>query len=395
MKVLHVIPSLSPSQGGPSFALPTMAEALVAEGCEVDVLTTDDDGPGQHLRVKLGLPIADPRGYHVTYFPKQVEFYKVSLPMLGWLLRELPAYSVVHVHAVFSFATLAVALACRLHRVPYVVRPLGVLNHYGMKQTKRWLKRLSFWLIDRWILNGAAAIHFTSQQEQQEAAELGLKCPPAVIPLGINLAPYQTAVESGRFRAAFALPPQAFMVLFLSRIHPKKGIELLIDALAQIPDPRVVLVIAGDGEAAYRNRLHQRVIEQDLQNRVIWTGALSGDLKRSAFADADLFALPSVSENFGIALLEAMASGLACLSSPEVALAKEAADPQAICIIPRSAEKWAEAIQKLLNNPEARSQLAHKGQHLAVTAYSGQTMAQQLHVLYQESIQSASGANVH
>ena len=112
MKVLHVIPSLSPSQGGPSKALPEMARALVQAGVSVDVACTDDDGTGLRLsEVSHGVPVTHADGFRVFYFPKQTEFYKVSLPLLRWLCRHAREYDVIHVHTVFSFSTVAGSLA--------------------------------------------------------------------------------------------------------------------------------------------------------------------------------------------------------------------------------------------------------------------------------------------
>ena len=164
MRVLHVIPSLSPSQGGPSFALPAMARALSMQGVEVDVVTTDDDGPGKCLAgVALGQAVIR-EGFRVFYFPKQTEFYKVSLPLRRWLRAHVREYDVVHVHTVFSFATLAAGRAAARARVPFIVRPLGVLNRWGMVNRRRWLKSLSFRMLDKPVLDKAAALHFTSKQ---------------------------------------------------------------------------------------------------------------------------------------------------------------------------------------------------------------------------------------
>ena len=120
LKVLHVIPSLSPVHGGPSFVLPVMARALADRGIEVDVACTDDDGPGRRL---AGIPLevaVQRNGFRVFYFPKQTDFYKVSLPLMTWLEEHVSEYDVVHVHAVFSFSTIAAGRAARRHGVPYI-----------------------------------------------------------------------------------------------------------------------------------------------------------------------------------------------------------------------------------------------------------------------------------
>ena len=127
MKVLHVIPSLSLVHGGPSVALPIMERGLTGAGIQVETATTDDDGPGKRSEKPLGSPVQE-NGVTRWYFRKQSEFYKVSWPLRRWLQRQVGGYDLVHIHAVFSHASVAAARAARRNHVPYVLRPLGVLN---------------------------------------------------------------------------------------------------------------------------------------------------------------------------------------------------------------------------------------------------------------------------
>jgi glycosyltransferase involved in cell wall biosynthesis len=235
---------------------------------------------------------------------KQTEFYKVSLPLRRWLREHVADYDVVHVHAVFSFASSAACAAARAAGVPFIVRPLGVLNSWGMQNRRRWVKSLSFRWLDKPLLDAAAAIHFTSQAEADEAAELSIRARPAVIP----------AASSGR------------NFLFLSRIDPKKGLELLLDAFATSRAGRQgwQLVVAGAGDKPYEDALKERARASGISDRVLWTGFLEGDQRLAALAACQVFVLPSSSENFGVALLEAMAVGLPCISTEGVALAREA-----------------------------------------------------------------------
>lgn len=384
MHVLHVIPSLSPSQGGPSFALPAMARALRAEGVEVDVVTTDDDGPGRRLPIGSG-PV-EREGYRVWSFPKQTEFYKVSLPLARWLNRHVRDYDLVHIHAVFSFATVAAARAARRAGVPYLVRPLGVLNRWGMEQRRPWLKAASFRLLDKPLLDRAAGLHFTSVQERDEAAGLGLRAPVRVLPLGFDLAEFEVLPPASVFHAAFADTAGLPLVLYLSRLDPKKNLEGLLEAWAQVPGP-ARLVLAGAGDAAYAAGLREHAARLGLGERVLWTGRLEGELKRAALAAATLYVLPSLSENFGIALLEAMAAGLPCVSTPGVALAAEAED--AVRVVAPEPAALATALRDLLADSEERARLGAAARELARRKYTLLAMGRELKAWYEEVTHAA------
>ena len=355
MRILHVIPSLDQRDGGPSMMLPLMARSLAMQGMEVDVAATMTMGDAERQGIKFEEPLRQD-GFTVRYFKRQSHFYKVSLPLRRWLRAHAGDYELIHNHALFSFAPLAGAAAARRARVPYVMRPLGLLNAWGMDNRRRWIKALSFRFLDRPALERSAAIHYTSADEAWEAGRLGLSSRAAVIPLGIDLAPFKQMPGPERFLARFPLAIDRQIVLFLSRIDPKKGIEVLLAALAQLrpSQSEPLLVIAGSGPATYIAELKTLITTLGLEKNVIWAGFLDGADKLAALAAADLFVLPSYSENFGIALLEAMAAGLACISSDQVALATEAGNEGAVCVTSREPTALSAAISRLLRDVTAR-----------------------------------------
>ncbi len=160
MKVLHVIPSVSVVHGGPSRAMVNIERALAGRGIEVTTVTTNDDGDDRTLPVQCGSPIVTPYATR-WYFPRTTVFFKVSIGLGQWLRRNVKSFDVVHVHALFSFAPVAAAFIARQAGVPYVLRPLGVLAPYGMTKHHPALKRVSFALIERRLIESADAIHFT------------------------------------------------------------------------------------------------------------------------------------------------------------------------------------------------------------------------------------------
>lgn len=384
MKVLHVIPSLAAVHGGPSKALPEMARALAEKGIEIDVATTDDDGPGKRLaEMILEEPLAR-QGYRVFYFAKQTEFYKSSWCLWRWLRDHAADYQVIHIHAVFSFATLAAALAAWLSSVPYVVRPLGVLNDWGMKNRRRWLKMLSFRLLDKHALDHAAMIHYTSEREAVEAAPLGIKARTLILPLGLNLNSFSLLPSREERAVRWPQTRGHQVILYLSRLDEKKGLPTLLEAFADVHQaiPKSQLMIAGSGTDVFVSVLKKRVEELGLASAVLWVGHLEAEAKAAALAGADVYCLPSQSENFGIALLEALASGLPSVTTSGVALACESTCEHALIRVPPGdAHALSRELQRVLQDETLR-QVLSKHALKAAAFYSQSRMADQLIALY-------------
>jgi glycosyltransferase involved in cell wall biosynthesis len=289
----------------------------------------------------------------------------------------------VHIHAVFSFSTIAAAFAARRHGVPYIVRPLGVLNRWGMEHRRRWIKRLSLLLLDRPVLRRAACIHYTSEQEARQAAPLNLRARLAVIPLGLDLADFDHLPLPEIFANQWPVTRERNVILYLSRIDPIKGLETLLDAFAKVvqQQPQALLVIAGAGDSSLQKSLRAQAKALGIEKDVLWTGHLERSEKLAALASATLFVLPSRSENFGIALLEAMASGLPCISTPGVALAVESAS--AVALTPIEPQALAATMSRLLEDPVERRRLSTAARQRAQEHYSLTAMSRSLMDLYQ------------
>lgn len=281
---------------------------------------------------------------------------------------------------------MAAAHAARRHRIPYVVRPLGLLNNWGMTHRRPWLKSISFRLLERPLLQHAAKIHFTSQAEADEAAPLQLTSQTAILPLGIDLRPFSNLPSTSLFFERFPAAQSSPLILFLSRIDPKKGVELLLKSFALIQQrhPDAVLVLAGNAPAKYEAELKTLASNLRVDHKVIWTGFLDNQFKLSALAAADVFVLPSHSENFGIALLEAMASGRACVATPGVALAHEAAS--AVVRSEAKEDALADAIALLASSPVERMRLGEDAASFVASRYSLEAVGARLVKLYGEVV---------
>jgi glycosyltransferase involved in cell wall biosynthesis len=384
MRVLHVIPAVAPRYGGPSQAVLGMCRALLEQDVETLIATTDADGAGR-LPAALGEPTTY-RGVPAVFFPRQwSEAFKYSRPLERWLRAHVADFDVVHVHAVFSHACLAAARSCRRQGVPYVVTAHGSLERWSLRQ-KALRKRLLWHLGVGQMLRGAAAIHYTSAEERQQSERpLGL-CHGVVIPLGVDREPLAVAGAPESFRRSHPSLAEHPYVLVLSRLHPKKGVELLLGAFLdasrrdEFRDWR--LVIAGDGEREYVKALKRHALDHCGDERIVFTGWLGAEDKAGALRGAALLALPSYQENFGVSVVEAMACGVPVLVSTQVDLAQEIAAAGAGWVADLSRPAVTEALVEALRAGEERSRRGAAGRALARDRFTWPPAAARLAGLY-------------
>ena len=349
-------------------------------GIDTHVATTNDNGT-ELLPVPLHVPVNE-GGVTYRYFPRQVGFYTVSWPLASWLSDHVADYDVVHIHALFSFATLPAAYFAHKRGVPYIVRPLGTLNTWGMTERRPWLKRASFSLLESRVVKHAALMHYTSDDERLEAEALTRGAASVVIP---NAVAEAVAVERGAFRARLGVPHDKPIVLFLSRLDEKKGLDLLIRAFATLRSriPNALLVIAGNGSPEFVATLRGQADGLGLSaDALVWAGFISGDEKRAALADADVFVLPSYSENFGIAVAEAMAAGLPVVVSDHVGLHADVTAAGAGFVVPCDSFLVADALARLLSDPEIASASGQRGADLVRRRYSTAAVTTQVIAAY-------------
>ncbi len=382
MKVLHVIPSLAVVHGGPTRALSLMERSLAARGIVVETVTTDDDGRHRRNGRPCGVPLKE-NGVVRRYFPKRLEFYKVSPSLAWWLFRHVRNYDLVHIHALFSFSSILAAWAARRAGVPYVLRPLGTLTRYGVTQRRPWLKRFSLAWLEGPALRRAAAVHFTSEDEMREVAETDIPMSGVVIPLGIEA--FMPA-NGNLIRATFPALEGSRYLLYLSRLDPKKNLEGLLRAYRQCSGnwSDVKLLIAGDGNVGYVASLMALSAELGLSDNLVWAGHIDGDLKASALAGAELFVLPSFSENFGIAAAEALMAGLPCVLGRGVAIATDVVEAGAGVSVLPDPESLAIGLMHVMGAPEKRSTMAANAVVLASSKYSDAAMGENLDQLYSQ-----------
>ena len=277
-------------------------------------------------------------------------------------------------------------LVARIRRRPYAVRPMGHLAAWSLT-VRRYIKHLQLRLITRRYLNAAAFLHATSAAERHDAIAIELRCPIKVIPLGVTLP--KLVEDAGRkLRERLSIGEAKAIALFLSRVHEKKGLEFLLQALADPEVADVEVVICGDGEPSYVAALHRLVEKAGLTKRVHWLGFLRAPEKWAVAQGCDFFVLPSYSENFGIAVVEALACGLFAIVSPEVAIADDISQPGIGCTVPRDSGAVARAISNCIRSERFDAVGRSLRRAFVEERFSWTTTANELIAAYDQAIGS-------
>jgi glycosyltransferase involved in cell wall biosynthesis len=302
---VHVVAGLDPAYGGPSYSVPRLCQALTSVGAEPSLLSV---APARASACEI---------YRQGYRDRRFAHDYARIPILRQLrcssglvaaLRALPPQvDVIHGHGLWLVPNIQVGWAAAASHKPLVVSPRGMLSPAALRFSR--LKKRAFWhLAQGAVLRGAACIHATSEQECEELRTIGLTNPIAVIPNGIDLPPLAPKASDN--------PAANRIVLSLGRVHPKKGIDGLLHAWAVVEPrhPGWSLRIAGPSEAGYADRL--RVLARTLGlTRIEIAGPVFNDAKWTAYHSAELFVLPTLNENFGLTVAEALAAGTPAIST--------------------------------------------------------------------------------
>jgi glycosyltransferase involved in cell wall biosynthesis len=380
LRLLHVVPTYLPAlrYGGPIRSVHALCRELAARGHEVHVFTTNVDGPG-NSDVPTGRPV-DVDGVQVTYFPSSVFRRLYWSPSMGRALDAQTAnFDLVHVHAIFLWPTLAGARAARKHHRPYVLSPRGMLVPELIRRRSRWVKKAWIALIDRHNLEAAAAIHTTSAIEADHLRSFGWSLPPVTtIPHGVDDPEPSDGQLSPDVSAVVA---RGLAVLALGRISWEKGFDRLIAALPQASEARVV--IAGGDADGLAAQLADQARRLGVADRVtILPRFIDGADKEALFASASVFAMTSLSENFGLAAFEAMRRGVPVLATPDVGMAEIVRESGAGVVVDPSPAGIARGLNTLLADPAASRAMGEMGRKCVVADYGWQAVAKLMEDLY-------------
>lgn len=380
MKILHVIANLATRYGGPSQAIIGMARSLAKIGNEVTIFTTNQDGD-EVLDVPLNTPVLS-EGVEIRYFPIQnPRFFGTSFPMANALKKVLKnrEYDIVHIHSLYLFHGAVAAHYCRRYKIPYIIRPHGTLDPF-LYQRNRMKKGIIEFLFENRNIKYARALHYTTEEEQILARPSINNDRGFIVPNGLYLDEYNVEITKGLFRERYPETEGKKIILFFSRLNFKKGLDLLIQAFDNVAQDRknVHLVITGPDNDGYGENVKKWIEERNLDSRVTFTGMLTGQEKLQVLYDADMFVLPSYSENFGISVIEAMICGLPVIISNKVNIYRELLKNNAGEVVNCDANELTMKILRLLDDPNHSKLISDNGKKLVEEYYQWSMVGQSL-----------------
>jgi glycosyltransferase involved in cell wall biosynthesis len=380
VRVLHVSPYFAPAlqYGGPPASILGLCKGLQRAGIDVEVVTTTANGrtPLPPSAACGGEYDGVPVRYVAGAFPRRFFGARLRRPLAAALGRA----DVCHIHGVWNVPEWWASRLARAGGVPYVVSPRGMLQPQAM-QRGRWRKAVAYSLLERRNLEGAALLHATSEQEAEALRQLRLGVPVAVVPNGVDLEAAQRAARG--YRARLGIPPGAFVVLFLGRMHRIKRLDLLTAAFADVrtTHPAVHLVLAGPDEHGLVPGLRRQLSAH--AGAVHALDVVGGTDKWALLKDADVMVQCSDSESFGLAVVESLAAGVPVIATRTTPWREiEARD----CgfWVEQTAPAIAAAIRMLVDDPVRRTRMGDRAAALAREQYGWDAIAPAMARLYSE-----------
>jgi glycosyltransferase involved in cell wall biosynthesis len=319
MKILHVISSVNPAGGGPIEGIKQLGKTLETKGHQVEIASLDDPKAPYLKQAPLPVHALGPTVLGYAFSPR----------FIPWLRANRGQYDAVIVNGIWQFHSFGAWRALRRSDTPYVLFTHGMLDPWFKKRYP--LKHLKKWMYWPWaeyrVLRDARAVLFTCEEERVLARESFwlYRCNEVVVSYGTASPKGNPEAEKGEFYARYPELNGKKLALFMGRVHPKKGCDLLIEAFAQVlaQHPDWHLVVAGPDQVGWQEALNYRAAQLGLAPRITWTGMIGGSMKWGALRAAEVFVLPSHQENFGIAVAEALAAGTPALISSKVNIWRE------------------------------------------------------------------------
>jgi glycosyltransferase involved in cell wall biosynthesis len=379
MRILHVIAGLDRRDGGPPEACLHLCRELARRGHDVSIYATD---------LNLRVASIEERDAAVTikrFACKPRLSYSFSMPLAFALRRDIPSFDVVHINSLYTFPSTAAAHYCRCFRIPYLLRPHGTLDPYIFAR-HRPRKFVYERLIELRNLKNAAAVHFTAAEEMELARRSVRAIKGVIVPLGVHPRDYDWDMTAKTSKTSQYGEAGRRSILFLGRLNFKKGLDLLVKAFGLVArtHDEVRLILVGPDEDAYSTRIRRWLEEEGILPKTRFAGMLTGKEKVALLHSADIFVLPSYSENFGLAVVEAMASGLPVVISNRVNIWREVAGAHAGIVVNCDAVALADGLVALLDDSELRRTMGENGRRLVKQRYDWRIAADQMLRVYRE-----------
>jgi len=394
MKLLCVIPSYWPAfqYGGPIASNHNLNMALAKKGIDVTVYTTN---VGLNGKIDINNKKVNINGVKVVYFnytklfePIGTTGWQFSWCMTEALKKNLKKYDITYIPAIWNYPAVIAGYYCRQYSKPYIIAPKGSLYPYTIKK-KEWKKWPYYKLFAEKNIKSATAIHYTSEDEAEKChLRLALKNKAIIVSNGIDLSEFTVLPDRERIMEHYPILKDKKIILFLGRINWKKGLDILVKAYSRLAKERsdIHLLIVGSNEGGYEKKLRRWLKNEGVLERVTLTGMLSGREKLEAFIGSDVFVLPSYSENFGMAVVEAMACNLPTIISNQVGICKEVKSARAGLVIHTDQDELYRALIELLDNKKKSLEIGRNGRKLVEEQFSIEKVADKMIKIFEEII---------
>ncbi len=381
MRILHYLPSLSLTKGGPVRAVLDLTSGFAARGHHVTLLTCDrGDAPSQWDGADTSKPV-------VTVLPApEINSQPFAASHKAIAAACVDQAHIVHVHGVWNYSNAQLGRMARARGKPYLVSLRGMLDDWSVQQ-KALKKRFFHCVFVKAHLERAGAVHCTAQAELDQSGRWFPKGRGVVIANLLDLNPFRSPPGPGLAREKFPILTNGRPnVLFLSRLHYKKGVEVLIQAASRLRESGVHcnVILAGTGDAQYASAMQNLVGELELDEYVHFVGHVGGPLKVSLYQACDLFALPTSQENFGFVFPEALASGTPIITTTGVDIWRELKDGGGASIVERTPDAFAAEIKALIEDPVRLARMKEATKPFVFRTYDEKTLMDQYEGLYKE-----------
>ncbi|MCC0176425.1 glycosyltransferase [Waterburya agarophytonicola K14] len=380
MKILAISPYISSVYGGTSKMVLELVHTLAKFNIEIDLVTTN----ANYKECILNQWISK-NNYRIRYFNCwHQDDLIISLSLVGWLFNNVSNYDLVHTHTLFSPLISIAHSICQLAKIPYIITPHGMLEPWALSYKAR-KKRIYYNLWEKPALQKASAIHTLVNSESNNIKSLGIRSTTAILPNGIHREDFREKTDPNIFYQQYPPTKHKTLILFLGRIDPKKGLDLLAAAFGKIHHqfPNTHLVVAGPDNINYLPKVKDFFSQEKCLEAVTFTGMLTGEIKKSVLSAASLYVASSYSEGFSMSVLEAMASGLPCVITTECNF-PEANTAQAAKVVEVNDKEIATALTDCLNHPQQARGMGDRARAFILQNYTWDIVAEKLIRVYQD-----------
>ncbi len=375
MKILQVTNVLSPVHGGSADVAYRLSKELAKRGHEVTIYTSDHELEQEYIN---SIPAV--RVYAARTWLSSANLF-VAPGIMKKAKEETGHFDIIHMHGYRTFQNIVVAHYARQYNIPYILQAHGSLTTFFHK---RWLKRTFDVLWGNRILQNVSKVIAVAGIEVEHYKNMRIdESKIEIIPNGIDLSEFDNLPRKGIFRRKYGLDDKQRIILYLGRIHQIKGLDLLAKAYADIARSLkdAQLVIAGP-DTGYLSSLKKLVSGLGIGDRVLFTGPLFGREKLQAYVDADVYALPSSFEIFGITILEALACGTPVVVTDRCGIA-DIINQKGGLVVPYDTDQLSHALLQMLVDSKMRQQFGQKGKLLVREQFNWEKIAEQFEHVYQ------------